>query len=258
MKTGANDLIASGADHEKSRLNSANAMNLNATPDTFPITERTRVRRLPERGSHGREDVHRILDEAPLCHVGYLIDGKPYVTPTVHWRTGERLYWHGSAASRFLRNAVGTQVCITCSLMDGWVLSRSAFFHSARYRSAMVFGKAQMVEGEDEKLKALHNFIENLFPGRWDALRPMQPQELKQTTILYVDIDEATAKVRVGYPNDPDDAGHPVWAGAVPIVQRTAAPENAPNLMPGIDLPDYVSSLVRSGKLRTPYRSEVE
>jgi uncharacterized protein len=233
-------------------------MNLNATPDNYRITERTRFKRLRERGSHGREDVHRILDEAPLCHVGYIIDGNPYVTPTVHWRTGERLYWHGSGASRFLRNAVGTQVCITCSFMDGWVLSRSAFFHSARFRSAMVFGKAKMVEGDEEKLKALHNFIENLFPGRWDALRPMKLEELKQTTILYVDIDEATAKVRVGYPNDPEDAGHPVWAGAVPIVQNIGTPENAPNLMPGIDLPDYVSALLRSGKLRTPYRPEVE
>jgi uncharacterized protein len=258
MKRVASGPIASGADHEESSLNSANAMNLNATPDTYRITEKTRFRRLPERGSHSREDVHRILDEAPLCHVGYIIDGNPHVTPTVHWRTGERLYWHGSGASHFLRNAVGTQVCVTCSFMDGWVLSRSAFFHSARFRSAMVFGKAHMVEAEDEKLKALHHFIENLFPGRWDALRPMQPGELKQTTILYVDINEATAKVRVGYPNDPDDAKHPVWAGAVPIVQSIGTPENAPNLMPGIDLPDYVSALLRSGKLRTPYKSEVE
>jgi nitroimidazol reductase NimA-like FMN-containing flavoprotein (pyridoxamine 5'-phosphate oxidase superfamily) len=222
------------------------------SPEFYPTAERTRIRRLHERGSHGREDVHRILDEAPLCHVGYVIDGNPYVTPTVHWRVGERVYWHGSSASRFLRKALGTQVCITCSFMDGYVLSRSAYFHSARYRSAMVFGTAQMVEGDDRKIEALHEFIQNLFPGRWDSLRPMQPQELKATTILYVDIEEATAKVRGGFPNDPDDVQHPVWAGAVPIVQKTVEPENAPDLIPGLEVPDYVTALVRSGGLRTP------
>lgn len=222
-------------------------------PNEFPTTERTKIRRLHERGSHGHEDVYRVLDAAPLCHVGYSIDGAPYVTPTFHWRDGDRIYWHGSSASRFLRQALGNQVCITCSFMDGFVLARSAFFHSVRFRSAMAFGKAQIVEGEEAKKAALKHFIDGLFPGRWDALRPMQPQELKATAILYMDIEEATAKTREGYPNDPDDVNHPVWAGAIPMSYKTVAAENAPDLMPGIEVPDYVANLVNTGLLRTPY-----
>ncbi|MHA7685889.1 pyridoxamine 5'-phosphate oxidase family protein [Cupriavidus sp. PET2-C1] len=229
----------------------------NTTPtEDFPTTERTRVRRLHERGSHGREDVYRILDEAPLCHVGYVIDGAPYVTPTLHWRDGDRLYWHGSSASRFLRKAEGTQVCVTCSFMDGFVLARSAFFHSSRYRSAMAFGKAQILEGEEAKKAALKHFIEGLFPGRWDTLRPMQSQELKATSILYMDIEEATAKTREGFPNDPEDANFPVWAGAIPMTYKTSGAEDAPDLPAGIAVPDYVANLASTGKLRTPYSSK--
>ncbi len=224
--------------------------------DAYAPTKRTRLKRLPKRAHYDRATVLAILDAAILCHIGYVIDGHPYVTPTLHWRVGDRVYWHGSSASRFLRKALGTQVCITCSFMDGYVLSRSAYFHSARYRSTMVFGKAMMVEGDDQKIDVLRDFIENLFPGRWDKLRPMHPQELKATTILYVDIEEATAKVRTGFPNDPDDVQHPVWAGALPIVQTTVEPENAPDLIQGLEVPDYVTALVRSGRLRTPPRSE--
>ena len=227
-----------------------------APTDDYPTAERTRLRRLHERGSHGRADVHAVLDAAPLCHIGYVIDGAPFVTPTMHWREGDRVYWHGSAASRFLRKARGTQVCITCSFMDGYVLARSAFNHSVRFRSAMVFGTAQLVEGNDEKLEALRRFIENLFPGRWDELRPMTPQELKATSILYLDIEEATAKVREGFPNDPEDAGHPVWAGAVPMTYATIAAEPAPNLMPGIDVPQYLQELIATGRLRAPYNPD--
>ena len=224
--------------------------------DDYPTTERARIRRLHERGTHARADVHKILDEAPLCHVDYVIDGAPFVTPTLHWREGDRVYWHGSAASRFLRKAKGTQVCLTCSFMDGYVLARSAFFHSVRFRSAMVFGAAQMVEEDDEKLEALRRFIDGLFPGRWDTLRPMQPQELKATSVLYLDIEEATAKVRVGYPNDPEDADFPVWAGAVPMEYRTVQAEDAPDLPPGIGVPEYLSRLVQTGRLRTPPRDD--
>lgn len=227
-------------------------------PDEYPTTERTKIRRLHERGSHGREDVYRILDAAPVCHVGYVIDGAPYVTPTMHWRDGDRIYWHGSSASRFLRKALGTQVCVTCTFMDGFVLARSAFFHSSRYRSVMAFGKAQIVEGDDAKKAALKDLIEGLFPGRWDALRPMQPQELKATTILYMDIEEATAKTREGFSGDPEEANHPVWAGAIPMVYKTAGAEDAPNLLPGLAVPDYVARLVSTGNLRTPYKADKE
>ena len=221
----------------------------------YPATERTRLRRLHERGTHERAAVHAVLDGAPLCHVGYVIDGAPFVTPSLHWREGDSVFWHGSAASRFLRKAMGTQVCLTCSFMDGYVLARSAFNHSVRFRSAMVFGEARLVEGDEEKTAALRNFIENLFPGRWDELRPMTAQELKATAIMFLDIEEATAKVRTGFPNDPEDAGHPVWAGAVPTSHRTTAPEPAPNLLPGIGLPPYLEALVATGQLRTPPRA---
>ncbi len=221
----------------------------------FPATERTRLRRLHERGSHARAEVHAVLDEAPLCHVGYVIDGAPYVTPTMHWREGDRVYWHGSAASRFLRKAKDMPVCLTCSFMDGYVLARSAFNHSVRFRSAMVFGAARLVEGDAAKTTALRRFIEDLFPGRWEELRPMTAQELKATAILYLDIEEATAKVRTGFPNDPEDAAHPVWAGSLPMQYRTVAAEPAPNLMAGIELPPYLRALVETGRLRTPPRA---
>lgn len=224
----------------------------------YPTTERTRLRRLHERGSHMRADVHAVLDAAPLCHVGYNIDGRPYVTPTLHWREGERVYWHGSAASRFLRKAEGTDVCLTCSFMDGYVLSRSAFNHSVRFRSAMLFGKAQIVESEEAKVAALRRFIDGLFPGRWETLRPMQPQELKATAILYMDVEEATAKIRTGFPNDPEDVSHPVWAGVLPLNSSMGAPVPAPDLIPGIDLPESLATLVSSGHLRSPYPPEFD
>lgn len=224
----------------------------------YPTTERTRLRRLYERGSHMRTDVHEVVDGAPICHVGYNIDGRPYVTPTLHWREGERVYWHGSSASRFLKKARGTDVCLTVSFMDGYVLSRSAFFHSVRFRSAMLFGKAQIVEGDENKTMALRRFVDGLFPGRWETLRPMQAQELKATTILYMDVEEATAKVRTGFPNDPEDASHPVWAGVLPLQTTMGAPEPAPDLMPGLGLPDSLAKLVASGELRSPYPPEYD
>ncbi len=224
-------------------------------PDTvsepdFPTTERSRLRRLHQRGTHARADVYAILDAAPLCHVGYVIDGAPYVTPTLHWREGNRVYWHGSAASRFLRQAEGAKVCLTCSLMDGYVLARSAFNHSVNYRSAMVFGTARIVEGDDEKTEALRRFTDDLFPGRWNSLRPMTAQELKATSVLWMDIEEATAKHRAAPPGDPEDAGVPVWAGVLPMRTVLEAAEPAPELPPDITLPEPLESLIASGRLR--------
>ena len=216
----------------------------------YPTTERSRVRRLHQRGSHARANVHAILDAAPLCHVGYVIDGAPYVTPTLHWREGDRLYWHGSAASRFLRQVDGTPVCLTCSLMDGYVLARSAFNHSVNYRSAMVFGTARTVDEDGEKMEALRRFTEGLFPGRWETLRPMTTQELKATSVLWLDIEEATAKVRAAPPGDPEDAGVPVWAGVLPMRTTLAAAQPAPELPSGVELPGPLAALIASGRLR--------
>lgn len=220
-----------------------------ATGD-YPTTERSRVRRSPKRGSHAHADVHAILDASPLCHVGYVINGAPYVTPTLHWREGDYVYWHGSSASRFLRAAEDMPVCLTCSIMDGYVLARSAFNHSVNYRSAMVFGTARLVDDLDEKTEALRRLVEDLFPGRWDNLRPMTKQEVKATSVMRMKIDEATAKVRNGPPGDPDEADHPVWAGVLPIRSNLAPAEPAPGMPNGIELPQSLSELIGSGRIR--------
>ncbi len=216
----------------------------------YPTTERSRLRRLYQRGSHARADVYAILDAAPLCHVGYVIDEQPYVTPTLHWREGDRVYWHGSAASRFLREADGAPVCLTCSLMDGYVLARSAFNHSVNYRSAMVFGQAHLIEDPEETRAALHRFTESLFPGRWRQLRPMTTQELKATAVLWMEIDEATAKVRAAPPGDADEADVPVWAGVLPVQTTLGAAQPAPELPSGISLPEALATLIGSGRVR--------
>ncbi|ENN89802.1 hypothetical protein RHSP_08638 [Rhizobium freirei PRF 81] len=220
-----------------------------ATED-YPTTERSRVRRSPKRGTHGRADVHAILDASPLCHVGYVINGAPYVTPTLHWREGEYVYWHGSSASRFLRAAEDMPVSLTCSIMDGYVLARSAFNHSVNYRSAMVFGTARLVDDPDEKNHALRQLIEDLFPGRWDSLRPMTTQEVKATSVLRMKIDEATAKVRNAPPGDIDEADYPVWAGVLPIKSHLAPAETAPGMPGNIELPQALADLIASGRIR--------
>ncbi|MGV1755827.1 pyridoxamine 5'-phosphate oxidase family protein [Rhizobium sp. A22-96] len=216
----------------------------------YPTTERTRVRRSPKRGSHAHADVHAILDAAPLCHVGYVINGAPYVTPTLHWREGDYVYWHGSSASRFLRAAEDMPVCLTCSIMDGYVLARSAFNHSVNYRSAMVFGTARLVDDIDEKTEALRRLVEDLFPGRWESLRPMTKQEVKATSVMRMKIDEASAKIRNGPPGDMDEAHHPVWAGVLPMRSHLALAEAAPGTPDGMELPQSLKDLIQSGRLR--------
>lgn len=217
---------------------------------SYPGTKRSRIRRLHQRGSHDAAAVHAVLDAAPLCHVGYMIDGEPYVTPTLHWREGNRVYWHGSAASRFLRQVVGQRVCLTVSLMDGYVMARSAFNHSANYRSAMVFGRAQIETNPDEIAAALRRFVDGLFPGRWDALRPMTAQELKATSLLWLDIEEASVKTRNAPPGDAEDADHPVWAGVLPMHTTMGAAQPAPGPHQDLPLPAELADLIASGRLR--------
>jgi uncharacterized protein len=182
------------------------------------VPERLRVKREPQRARYDRETVDAILDEALICHLGFAVDGRPYVIPTLHARVGDRLYVHGSAASRMLRHvATGAEVCVTVTLFDGLVLARSVFNHSVDYRSAMVFGRATLVEG-DEKVAALRALTEQLAPGRWDEARQPTAKELKATWILSLPLDEASAKVRTGPPEDePEDLDLPVWAGVVPV-----------------------------------------
>jgi hypothetical protein len=208
-------------------------------PDTAP-TPRTRVRRLHEKAAYDREVINAILDAMPVAHVGHIVDGFPVVTPTLQWREGDRIYWHGSSASRMQKRAAGEQVCVTVTLTDGMLLARSGLEHSVNYRCVMVFGTAELVEGAAAKEAHLKEMMEQLFPGRWDQLRPITAQELKATRILSLPLSEASAKVSAGPPLDPpEDVAWPVWAGVLPIRLTIGAPEPAPNLAPGIPLPDH-------------------
>lgn len=180
--------------------------------------KRIRVTREPQRARYDRETIDAILDEALICHLGFEVDGQPYVIPTLHARAGDRVYVHGSAASRMLRQlSAGVRVCLTVTLFDGLVLARSVFNHSVNYRSVVLLGTATPVEG-DEKVVALHALTEQLAPGRWDEARQPTAKELKATSILALPIEEASAKVRSGGPeDDPEDEHLPVWAGVVPV-----------------------------------------
>jgi nitroimidazol reductase NimA-like FMN-containing flavoprotein (pyridoxamine 5'-phosphate oxidase superfamily) len=205
-------------------------------------TDRTRVRRVPQRGAYDRETIDAILDEALISHMGFVHEGEPVVIPTLHARLGDRLFLHGSAASRMLRTLVkGAPVCATATLVDGLVLARSAFHHSVNYRSVVVFGQATPVE-PDERIRALELFTEKLVPGRWADVRPPTRQELKGTSVLSLPLDEASAKVRTGPPIDEDeDYALPVWAGVLPIRTVVDPPQPDPRLDPRAELPVHVA-----------------
>ena len=211
----------------------------------FPPTAHTRIKRQNERAHYDRETVHAILDAGLLCHVGYVIDGQPYVTPTCYWRSGDRVYWHGSSASKMLRRLEdGVPVCFTVALLDGLVLARSGFHSSIDYRSVMAFGVARKVEDEARILAALEAFSERLVPGRWAEQRPPNDQEIKATTVMALDLAEVAAKVRTGPPSDDEaDYGDPVWAGNVPIRSLVEAPVDDPRLKAGIARPDYLKAI---------------
>ncbi|TDT96580.1 hypothetical protein DFO45_1775 [Azorhizobium sp. AG788] len=207
---------------------------------TFPVTDRNRVKRLHERGSYDRAVVYPILDAAFLCHVAYAIDGQPFATPTIHWREGDTLYWHGSSASRMLRHLKGgTPACLTVAHLDGLVLARCGFNHSANYRSAMCFGTARIVEEPEEKARALSALVDRFYPGRDATLRPSTAQEVKATMVIAMPIEDASAKVRAkGVGDDEDDLGLPIWAGVIPVRTVLGAPETSPHVPAGVPVPD--------------------
>jgi nitroimidazol reductase NimA-like FMN-containing flavoprotein (pyridoxamine 5'-phosphate oxidase superfamily) len=208
------------------------------------MTERTRVRRLPKRGNYELDTIRAILDEALMCHVGFVVDGAPVVIPTIHWRDGDTLYFHGSAASRMLRSLKsGVEACVTVTLLDGLVLARSAFHHSMNYRSVVVFGTAREV-GEDEKIAALESLVEHVVRGRSAEVRPPNQKELRQTLVLALPIDEASAKIRTGGPvDDEEDYALPVWAGVLPL----ALTPGVPVADAGVEapVPDYLARYSR-------------
>ena len=196
--------------------------------------------RNPKRADYDRAVVNEIIDSTPLCHVSYIIDGRPYVTPTLQWREGDFIYWHGSSASRFLRQIVGKDVCLAVTHFDGFVLARSAFHHSINYRSVMLFGEATKIK-DAEKEQRLQSFVENLIPGRWENLRPMTAKEAKATTVFSMPIDEGSAKVRTGPPGDDDeDYSLPIWAGVLPISQVLHDPIPDPKNMEGLEVPAHI------------------
>ncbi|HEV7526533.1 MAG TPA: pyridoxamine 5'-phosphate oxidase family protein [Acidimicrobiia bacterium] len=208
-------------------------------------TARTRVRRLPKRASYDRQLVESIIDEALSCHVGFAIEGRPWVVPTIHARIDDRLYLHGAAANHMLGSlADGIEACVTITLVDGLVLARSAFHHSMNYRSVMIFGRAVRVDDTDEKDAALHALVEHVVPGRTADARPPSAEELRKTSVLQMAITEASAKVRTGGPvDDEDDMALPIWAGQVPISTTYAAPTPEPGITAPV--PGYVSGYRR-------------
>ncbi len=196
-------------------------------------TEKTRIRRAPTRAVKEESMLYEIIDNAYVCHVGFVDKGAPIVIPTLGWRSGDTVYIHGSRGSRMLNVfKQGGEGCVTFTLLDGLVMARSAFHHSANYRSAVIFGKPTVIESREEKLDALEVFMDNIAPGRWDTLRETNDQEIEATDVLALPLDEASVKVRTGDPiDDEEDLDHPVWAGIIPI-ERVFGPtiDSADNL----------------------------
>ena len=217
----------------------------------LPLTPRTTLKRLPQRGSHERDTINQILDEGFICHVGFAIDGHPFVIPTGYAREGDTMFIHGSQASRMLRALkTGVDVCVTVTLIDGLVLARSAFHHSMNYRSVVIFGQATPVEGREQKLAALLRLSEHIIPGRWDEVREPSEAELQQTTVLSIAINEASAKIRTGPPlDDEEDYAMNIWAGVLPLEMRAGEPIPDPRLPQDINVPHYLNAFSRTGKV---------
>jgi uncharacterized protein len=213
----------------------------------FTPTDRTQVKRLPKRGHYERETVYSILDTAFVCHVGFSVDGQPFVIPTNFGRSGDTLYLHGSAASRMLKTlSDGVPVCVTVTHVDGLVLARSAFHHSVNYRSVVILGKAQLVEDLAEKMEALRIFTEHVMKGRWNDVRIPTEQELKATTVLSLPLEEVSAKVRTGGPIDDEaDYALPVWAGVLPLETVAKAPVPDAQRKNDPPIPEYLKNYKR-------------
>ena len=221
--------------------------NRTVTNEALQPTTRTTLRRLPQRGVFDRAAVNAILDEALVCHVGFAVEGQPYVIPTTYARQGGRLAIHGSAASRMLRTlAGGVPVCVTVTLLDGLVLARSAFHHSMNYRSVMVLGTAVEVTDPAEKAAALDAIVEHVMRGRAAQVRPATPLEMKATSVLALPIEEASAKVRTGPPvDDEEDYALPIWAGVLPLGLVPGAPVPDQRLLSGVAVPENLSAYSR-------------
>jgi nitroimidazol reductase NimA-like FMN-containing flavoprotein (pyridoxamine 5'-phosphate oxidase superfamily) len=215
-----------------------------------PPSDRTRVKRLPERGAYDKNTLYSILDEGLVCHVGIAVANQPFVIPMAYARSGDRLIMHGSGGSRLVRALkAGADVCVAVTHLDALVMARSAFHHSMNYRSAVVFGMARLIEGDDAKLAALREFFEHIAPGRWDDVRKPNHKELAQTAMIEIPLDEASAKLRTGPPVDEEeDYELGVWAGLIPFASEPKPPVDDPKLGYEIELPDYLTSYSRKPK----------
>ncbi|MCA8884803.1 MAG: pyridoxamine 5'-phosphate oxidase family protein [Rhodobacteraceae bacterium] len=212
-------------------------------PSTYPVDRVNQVKRCHDRGSYDRATVHRLLDSAALAHVAYVVDGQPFCTPTLFWRDGTRLYWHGSSASRMLRNlSTGEPACLTVTHFDSLVLARSGFHHSADYRSVMAFGTARLVTDPAEKADALTKMVDRLFPARTGTLRQSTAQEIKATAVIVMEIERASAKIRAkGVSDDEPDYALPIYAERVPVLTVLGQPEPCARMPEGIRRPDTLS-----------------
>ena len=219
-------------------------------PDAFAITNRNRVRRRPDRGRYDCATVYDILDAAMTCHIAYVIDGQPYCTPTAFWREGDHLYWHGSSASRMLRNqSHGLPVCLTVTHMDAIVLARCGFNHSINYRSVMAYGTARLIDDDREKRRAMDAFVDRFFPGRAAALRPPTPLEIKATSIVGMEIEQASGKIRaLDVHDEEEDYAHPVWTALIPV--RTVIDEaiECPRQLPSVTRETGGTAAYRAGR----------
>ena len=213
---------------------------------TYPISNRSRVKRISNKSDYSKETVHAIIDEALFCHLGIIHDGKPVVIPTIHARMGDHIVFHGSNASRLLKISNNNEICVTITLLDGLVMARSLFNSSMNYRSAVIFGKGEIIKDHDERMAAFKSITDHIAPGRWDDARQPNNSELKQTSVVRMPIDEASAKISVGPPDDEDeDYALDYWAGVIPINQTYGEPESDPILQEGITIPGYLKNYCR-------------
>jgi nitroimidazol reductase NimA-like FMN-containing flavoprotein (pyridoxamine 5'-phosphate oxidase superfamily) len=219
------------------------------TPTSFPVTPRNKVRRRPQRGRYDRATVYDILDTAMVAHIAYVLDGQPFCTPTGFWREGDRLFWHGSAASRMIRfQSPGVPVCVTVTHLDALVLARSGFHHSVNYRSVMAFGTARLVEDAAEKRHAMDRFVDRLVPGRSASLRPPTTQEIQATSVVVMEMEQASGKIRDLHVSDDEaDYALPIWAARIPVRQVLGAAEECPRQLPGLPVPERVHAY-RAGR----------
>jgi len=223
-------------------------------PDSasFPITKVNKVKRRHDRGRYDKATVYDILDAAMICHIAYVIDGRPYCTPTAFWREGDHLYWHGSSASQMIKNQRdGLPVCLTVTHLDALVQARSGFHHSVNYRSVMAWGTAHAITDRDEKLKLMDNFIDRIYPGRSKLIRQPTGQELKATTLMGMEIETASGKIRSTHVSDDEEdyANVPAWSAMIPVTQILGEASECPRQLPGLAMPKEMKPFRKGARL---------